>query len=155
MTDRAEILLVDDSEDDRLLFKRAVDESGLNAHVTLAIDAAQAVIRLNRLGKYGGLPLPDLIVLDLDLPGLQGKTILQIIRNAYGKDFIPVVILTGSESTVDREACEAMESSDFMRKPTSYGELIVLVMSLARFLPKQPPNLNADKPSGCNVKPLP
>lgn len=138
MDDQGEILLIEDNQDDRDLFMAAVHASGLNARVTFANDAAQAVLRLNRMGVFTETPLPNLVVLDLGLPGLQGKTLLQVIRNAYGPRTIPVVVLTGSYRTADRTECESWGISDYLIKPQSYVEHIRVIASLRRWLNSSP-----------------
>ena len=80
--DPFEILLIEDDPDDRFIFERAVKASGIPATVTWAGTAAEAVARLNRIGAHAGASLPRLIVMDLGLPGITGKTLLQVIRNA-------------------------------------------------------------------------
>ncbi len=130
-----EILLIEDSADDRALFDRAVAASGMEVRVTHVSSAPEAVMRLNRLGHYAGTDLPSIIVLDLSLPGLQGATLLQVVRNAYGPREVPVVILTGSDSAADQESCEPWDISDYVVKPHAHSELVAFVRSLARFLP--------------------
>jgi CheY-like chemotaxis protein len=129
-----EIFLIEDNQDDRELFTMALAASGLEARLTYAENAAEAVMRLNRIGEFAQVPLPSLVILDLGLPGLQGKTLLQVIRNAYGPRTIPVVVLTGSVSAVDRAECEIWGISEYMVKPRTYVEQIRLVASLQRFL---------------------
>lgn len=130
-----EILLIEDSSDDRELFLRAVKASGMALRISHATSAHEAVMRLNRLGRYAGTDLPAVIVLDLSLPGLQGSTLLQVVRNAYGPRDVPVVVLTGSTSESDQAACEPWDISDYVVKPHAHSELVAFVRSLARFLP--------------------
>jgi CheY-like chemotaxis protein len=130
-----EILLIEDDPDEQILFKRAASVSGIPATVTVAKDAPQAVMRLNRMGVYSQTPLPTMIVLDLGLTGLQGKTLLQVIRNAYGPRAIPVVVFTGSELASDRADCEALGISAYMIKPPTFAGLVEAISRLTRFLP--------------------
>lgn len=131
-----ELFVVEDDLDDRDLFSRAVLASGLAVRLTFAQDAPEAVMRFNRMGDYAGTPLPDVIILDLSLPGVQGKTLLQVIRHAYGSRAVPVVILTGSTQERDRIDCEYWGISDYSLKPQSLFELTEFVARLARFLPE-------------------
>jgi len=146
MDDKSEILLIEDNQDDRDLFMAAILTSGIDTRVTFASDAAQAVLRLNRMGEFAATPLPTLVVLDLGLPGLNGKTLLQVIRNAYGPRTIPVVVLTGSYRIADRTECESWGISDYLIKPQSYIEHIRVVASLKRWLDAPPPP--KDPPTG-------
>ena len=130
-----EIFMIEDRKDDRDLFAAAVIASGLDAHVTHASDATEAVVRLNRLGGYAGKPLPALVVLDLGLPGLRGKTLLQVIRTAYGPYEVPLVVLTGSRRADDQDICLSWGISEYMVKPQEFSDLVRWVRSLARFLP--------------------
>ena len=130
-----EILLIEDRQDDRDLFEDAVRRCGLHARVVHAGDAAEAVVRLNRLGTYGNAALPALILLDLGLPGLKGTTLLQVIRTAYGPREVPVVVLTGSHNAAARDACESWGISEFMVKPDNFDDLVRMVKGLERYLP--------------------
>jgi DNA-binding response OmpR family regulator len=130
-----EILLIEDNPDESHLFVRAVTDSRLNAVVTVAENAAQAVLRLNRIGPHADQPLPALVILDLSLPGLQGKTLLQVIRNAFGPRSVPVVVFTGSQAERDRVDCEALGISAYVIKPRKYADLVRFVGTLSRFVP--------------------
>ncbi|MBA3937907.1 MAG: response regulator [Planctomycetes bacterium] len=132
-----EILMIEDRVDDRELFSAAVAASGLRATVVHAVDASQAVMRVNRLGRFANLPQPALIVLDLGLPGLQGQALLEAIRKAYGLREVPVVVLTGSQLESDRAACRSWGVSDYLVKQESFEKLVEWVRTLARFLPGQ------------------
>jgi CheY-like chemotaxis protein len=138
-----EILLIEDNADDRELFAKAVAASGLDVRVTYASAAPEAVLRLNRQGSFANAPLPALIVLDLSLPGLQGPTLLQVIRNAYGPRDVPIVVLTGSLMEKDMIDCERWGISDYVVKPRSHYGLTRFVAGLSRFLPENPPQTDA------------
>jgi CheY-like chemotaxis protein len=125
-----EILLVEDSADDRDLFLRAVQTCRIPARVSVARDSIETVMRLNAADVHGVVRLPDLIVLDLGLVGLRGTTLLQVIRNAYGPRTLPVVVLTSSRDPKDRELCEAWGILDYIIKPQTYRQLETLVLSL-------------------------
>jgi CheY-like chemotaxis protein len=125
-----EILLIDDSADDRQLFIAALRATGMEATVTEASDAVEAVIRLNAGAREGRRRLPSLVVLDLGLGGLQGATLLQVMRNAYTPRELPVIVLTGSTNPADRELCEAWGIIDYITKPQTQQQLRTLVLSL-------------------------
>jgi CheY-like chemotaxis protein len=126
-----EILLIEDNKDDKDLFELALCASGLQVSLTKAMDATEAVMRLNRKGGAGDLPA--LIVLDLSLPGLKGRTLLQVVKGAYAPRAIPIVVLTGSLVERDRTDCQALGVDDYLLKPQSFEALVRLVASLRRF----------------------
>ena len=130
-----EILLVEDRKDDRDLFQLAKLRSGIQATLTYAVDAPDAIIRLNRMGAYQDRPMPDLIVLDLGLPGLKGSTLLDVVRHSLVSNRIAVVDWTGSERESDRAQCEAIGVQDFVIKPKTFASLVSFVSSLPRYFP--------------------
>ncbi len=132
--EKFEILLIEDSSDDRFVFERGVITSGIPAFVSFAATAAEAINRLNRLGIHHDTPLPRLIVMDLGLPGINGKALLQAIRMAYGPQLVPVVILTGSQAPADRDACEGWLINGFFVKPTTMEGMAELVARLPKLL---------------------
>lgn len=132
--EKFEILLIEDNSDDRYVFEQAVIRSGIPAYVSFTATAAESITRLNRLGIHQNTPLPRLIVMDLGLPGINGKALLQAIRMAYGPQLVPVVVLTGSHITADREACEGWLINAFWTKPNSFVELVGLVAKLPGLL---------------------
>jgi CheY-like chemotaxis protein len=133
-----EILLVEDRLDDRILFAEALAASRLKAALINAATATEAVQYLTnqRDPASGGARLPSLIVLDLNLPGINGEAFLRIIRAAYGPRDIPIVVLTGSHKKEDQENCERWGISDFLIKPIEKAELVRWIRSLWRFLPE-------------------
>ena len=147
-----EILLIEDDPDDRFIFERAVKASGIPATVTWAGSASEAVARLNRLGAFSDASLPRLIVMDLGLPGITGKTLLQVIRNAYAKTEVCIIILTGSMMVDDRIDCELWGISAYLVKPDKLDAMTALVGSfpaildhpptdrISRLLPALPPS---------------
>jgi len=149
--DPFEILLIEDDPDDRFIFERAVKASGIPATVTWAGTASEAVERLNRIGVHTGASLPNLVVMDLGLPGITGKTLLQVIRNAYGKQEVCIIILTGSMMVDDRIDCELWGISAYLVKPAKLDAMTALVETfpailghprtdrISRLLPALPP----------------
>ena len=134
LSEKFEILLIEDSSDDRFVFERGVITSGIPAFVSFAATAAEAINRLNRLGIHQSTPLPRLIVMDLGLPGINGKALLQAIRMAYGPQLVPVVILTGSRVPADRDACEGWLINAYLVKPSTMEGMTELVAKLPDLL---------------------
>ena len=130
-----DILLVEDSTDDRDLFELALGRSDRLATVSFAAGVGEALKRLNRQRPYDQLPLPVVVVLDLTLPDLKGVALLRYLRRNLLPARIPVVVLTGSLRAQDRAACEALEIDDYLIKPEIFSDLVAFVASLHRFLP--------------------
>ncbi len=130
-----EILLLEDSRDDRDLFALALANAGLRAVLRHAEDVADAVRQLTRVGAYARCALPAVVVLDLALPNLDGIALLRLIRRDIIPNHIPVVVLTGSKREGDRAACESLGVDDYQVKPVHFADLVAFAASLRRFLP--------------------
>ena len=133
-----EILLIEDDPEDRFMFESAVKASRLPITLTSAASAAKAVARLNRSGEHADAPRPRVVVMDLGLPGLSGKGLIQQIRNAYGKGDVCIIVLTGSLDEDDRIDCELLGISGYFAKPSRLEPMIELVMSLPLILDHPP-----------------
>jgi CheY-like chemotaxis protein len=113
------IMVVDDDEDDRTIITEAlndIDDSIQCIHMDLAIDAIQYL-------KRNGTQLPDLILLDLNLPMMNGKEFLQILKQEPGLMHIPVVIISTSKLKQDMEDTKLLGAAHFIVKPSSYEKL--------------------------------
>jgi CheY-like chemotaxis protein len=135
MSDIPEILLLEDSRNDRDLFALALANAGVRAVLRHAEDVADAVRQLTRVGAYARSPLPAVVVLDLGLPNLDGIALLRLIRRDIIPNHIPVVVLTGSLREGDRAACESLGVDDYQVKPILFADLVAFAASLRRFLP--------------------
>ncbi len=134
MIRRPDILLVEDSKDDRDLFELAVLKSGLDVTLHVAIDASDAIARLKRMIASPDRRIPAVIVLDLALPGgPKGGTLLDLIRNTLASEPVAVVVWTGSHLASDRTQCESSGVDDFVIKPKTFAGLVEFVQSLPRF----------------------
>ena len=125
-----------------------VDDS--NADLLLAEEACRHVHFQGRLRTFSSGPavltellgeewdedhpqrLPDLIILDLNMPAVSGRDILRIVKQNERVSGIPVVMLTNSMSVTDRRVCLAIGASDYCRKPHDYLEFVALVKLLIR-----------------------
>ncbi|HTF31626.1 MAG TPA: response regulator, partial [Flavitalea sp.] len=92
------ILLVEDNEGDIVLTVEALREAKIHNKVMVVRDGEEALSYLYREGKYADAEMPDIIFLDINLPRIDGKEVLTKIKNDDRLKFIPVVILTTSDS---------------------------------------------------------
>lgn len=128
------ILHVDDDEDDRELFAHAFRKSGLGGVLHSVANAADALLFLNRMGRFAGAERPRLIIIDLSLPRLDGRQFLEVVRTNLQFKSIPAVVLTGSESYADMQRCRELGVEDYMVKPQTQHELIELIASFQRWV---------------------
>ncbi len=114
------IILADDDEDDRELFSEVIDETGLNVKLDYAEDGKELLKMLNSASRE----LPHMIFLDLNMPNKGGKECLDAIRASEYLKNIPVIIYSTSSSHNDIEETFEKGANLYVRKPTSYKELL-------------------------------
>jgi chemotaxis family two-component system response regulator Rcp1 len=128
-----EILLVEDSPDDIDLMLEALKEGRRRNHVSIAEDGVEALTFLRRAGKHAKAPRPDLILLDLNLPGKSGHEVLAEIKADANLRRIPVVILTSSASEQDIVKSYNLSANCYITKPVDLEELLSLVRAIDAF----------------------
>ncbi len=132
MPHKFHFLLIDDSPSDALIIERALREHGLPHRLTVVQDGRAALDQLVKLKEPGAPPdlEPDLVLLDLNLPGLDGLQILSAIKADPELRVIPVVVLTTSGRDEDVLAAYRAGANTFLRKPDEYPRYQELVASL-------------------------
>jgi two-component system, response regulator len=125
MPEAKAVLLVEDNPDDRDLTMRAFERHGLAAQVAIAEDGEAALEYLLEQGPDGTLrPLPEVVLLDLKLPRIDGLEVLRRIRAAERTRLLPVVMLTSSAEEQDLVQSYALGANSYVRKPVSFTEFI-------------------------------
>lgn len=119
------VLLADDDEDDRELFKEALDNTEFNTKLEVSRDGKELLEKLQSDSQK-----PDLIILDLNMPYKNGKECLEFIRCRADYNHIPVVIYSTSSSIVDIEDTYEKGANLYISKPSSFNELIKIVKNL-------------------------
>jgi two-component system response regulator len=117
------ILLVKDNLDDKLLLLRACKTSDLHSTIMTVQDGVEAINYLLGLGPFEGRPLPSLVLLDLNLPKVDGVEVLARIRAQAEIRALPVIVLSSSEQPADRRRCYELGANSYLRKPTDFAKL--------------------------------
>jgi CheY-like chemotaxis protein len=130
------ILLVEDSPAQQVLTRRALEDSALDADLRIVGDGEAALQYLRNEGDYAdaeACPRPDIILLDLNMPRLDGNAMLKELRGDRRLKNIPVTVLTTSNSDTDATASYARGANAFVTKPAEYGNFVDLFRALGQF----------------------
>lgn len=128
-----EVLLVEDSLADARLTIEALKEGDVKHRLTLIRDGREAREFLHREGKFALAPRPDLILLDLHLPGLDGRDLLAEIKRDFELKNIAVVILTASQDHEDRLRSQMLQVDSYLTKPVDMEKFLEVVRKLRRY----------------------
>jgi len=130
------ILVADDDPDDRMLTKDALAECRLANVVDFVVDGEELMEYLCRRGKYKHLakvPLPGLILLDLNMPRKDGREALKEIRQDPALRRIPIVVLTTSKAEEDILRTYELGVNSFIIKPVTFESLVDIVKTIAKY----------------------
>jgi CheY-like chemotaxis protein len=128
-----EILLVENDSADAELTQCALKESGIATNVHVVKDGLEALAFLRREGKYADSPRPNLILLDLNMPRMDGRTFLAEVKADEDLMSIPVVVLTTSEADKDVAKGYHMGAKCFITKPVGLAEFTGVVKFIEKF----------------------
>lgn len=129
----ADILLVDDSPGDIRLTLEALKESRITNNINIVNDGVEAINFLMKNGEYANAPTPDLILLDLNLPKLNGFEVLKKIKEDETLKVIPVVVLTTSQSERDILQSYQLYVNCFVSKPIEFDEFFNVIRTIEDF----------------------
>jgi CheY-like chemotaxis protein len=115
-----DVLLVEDNPGDVQLMRLVFQEVFTSVRLHVANDGLEALAFLRRLGPNAKAPRPDLILLDLNMPKMDGRELLAEIKKDAGLRIIPVVILTTSVAEEDVLAGYSLQASSYLRKPVDF-----------------------------------
>jgi two-component system response regulator len=130
------ILLVDDDPDDRLLMQEALEEANLKCTFRTAENGEDLMDYLRNEGPYEGKNLteyPQLIILDLNMPRMDGREALRHLKSSPGLKQIPVVVLSTSKSDQDIQITYDLGCSSYMTKPDSFPDLVKRVQVIFEY----------------------
>ena len=127
------ILIVEDSPEDYTATKRAFEKAGLANPIHRCKHGDEALDYLFRKGEYSDIekyPLPGIILLDLNLPGTDGREVLEKIKNDNKLKKIPVIVLTTSEDEKDIEQCYEEGANSYVHKPVDLDGFMKAIQKL-------------------------
>lgn len=130
------ILLVEDNPDDVKLTLRALRKSNIKNEVVVAEDGVKALDYLFGTGEYAGRNtgvMPQVVLLDLNMPRLGGIEVLQRIRSDERTKLLPVVVLTTSTEDADRVESYCLGANSYVRKPVDFNQFAVAVQQLGLY----------------------
>ena len=126
-----DILLVEDSESDVLMVREALSNLSDTLHVVE--DGVEAMSFLRQEGKYSNASLPQLVILDLNLPKKDGRQVLKEIKGDPDLRMIPVVVLTTSSDEEDIMKSYGLNANCFITKPVEFHNFVAAIRSVENF----------------------
>lgn len=130
---RIDILLAEDNPGDIELAREALNGHKLRNNLFVVEDGEKALEFLRKQGEYKDVPLPDLILLDLNLPKVDGREVLAEIKQDPGLKRIPVVVLTSSQAEKDIIESYDLHANCYITKPLDFEHFIQVVESIESF----------------------
>lgn len=127
------ILLVEDNEGDIILTTEAFKDMQLDNEISVVKDGEAALRFLKKQGEYSSAGTPQLILMDINLPGMDGKQLLDIIKNDKQLKEIPVVMLTCSDRDADISECYDKQVNWYITKPIDYDKYTKVMHEIEAF----------------------
>lgn len=128
-----EILLVEDNPGDVRLTQEAARETKVHNNIHVVNNGLDALAFLHREGRFGSVPRPDLILLDLNMPGLDGREVLRRVKSEELLRRIPVVIITSSQAEEDILRAYDLQANCYVTKPVDLEQFIKVVKTIENF----------------------
>jgi len=128
-----EVLLVEDDPGDVLMTREAFEDYKVRNQLHVVNDGVAALAFLRREGEYAEAPRPDLVLLDLNLPRMDGREVLQAVKSDPQLASIPVVVLTTSEAEEDVLRSYTLHANAYVTKPVDFDRFIKVVREIDDF----------------------
>jgi CheY-like chemotaxis protein len=128
-----DVLLVEDDPGDVLMTREAFQDHRLANSLHVVSDGVEAMDFLHQRGAHVGAPRPDLILLDLNLPRMDGREVLTAVKSDPSLGLIPVVVLTTSEAEEDVLRSYALHANAYVTKPVDFERFIAVVQKIDDF----------------------
>jgi len=137
------ILMAEDDLEDQMLVQKAFREARSINHLTFVNDGEELLQYLRHEGNYAGAPQPDILLLDLNMPKMDGREALKEIKSDPDLRSLPVVILTTSSADEDIVRSYDLGASSYIQKPVTFEKMVEVVETLGKYwlgIVKLPPN---------------
>jgi CheY-like chemotaxis protein len=128
-----DVLLVEDDPGDVLITREAFADNKVHNRLHVVNNGVDAMAFLHREGEYAEMPTPDLILLDLNLPRMDGREVLAAIKADELLRLIPVVVLTTSDSDDDVAKSYSLHANAYVTKPVDFDRFIAVVRQIDDF----------------------
>ena len=128
-----DVLLVEDDPGDVLMTREAFADHKLKNVLHVVDNGVDALAFLRREGPYGDAPRPDLVLLDLNLPRMDGREVLAAVKADDELRSIPVVVLTTSEAEEDVLKSYKLHANAYVTKPVDFGRFLEVVRQIDEF----------------------
>jgi CheY-like chemotaxis protein len=127
------ILLVEDNEGDILLTKEALEDARIYINLSVVKDGKEAMDFLGKKDKYGDADLPDILLLDVNLPKKNGHEVLKYVKEDENLKHIPVIMLTTSSSQRDINLSYNNYANCYITKPVEANDFLAVVTTIENF----------------------
>ena len=131
--EKKEILIAEDNPGDVELIRESVIEMDIPNNISIVGDGVEAWDFIRQKGQFKDAPIPDLILLDLNLPKKNGWSLLQLLKKDKQYRKIPVVVLTSSESDDDIQKAYANHANCYVTKPSTLDEYQDVIKTIGNF----------------------
>ena len=128
-----DVLLVEDDPGDVLMTREAFDHNKVRNRLSVVSDGVSALEFLRKEGEHVDAPTPDLVLLDLNLPRMDGREVLQALKADADLRSIPVVVLTTSEAEEDVVRSYSLHANAYVTKPVDFDRFIEVVRQIDEF----------------------
>lgn len=128
-----DVLLVEDDPGDVLMTQEAFRDYKIANNLHVVTNGEDAIAYLRREGGFSDVPVPDLVLLDLNLPRRDGREVLREIKNDHELRRIPIVVLTTSDSEEDVLASYDLHANAYVRKPVDFEQFVKAVRAIDDF----------------------
>ncbi|MFB9236487.1 response regulator [Plantactinospora siamensis] len=133
VSDPIRILIVDDDPGDVLMIEEALEDSSINKQIAVVSDGQEAMEFLRREGRHPSAERPDMILLDLNMPRMDGRQVLGEVKRDEDLRTIPIVVLTTSSTDTDILSSYTLQANAYVTKPIGLDDFTDVVRRIDEF----------------------